>query len=154
MDKVKISPKNNHKGLANPTFETMESERNGMGEVKISPKNSHKGLANPTFELMESETNGKEAPSLGEENPVQDSHFGSRLKNVTQPFSKAKRFCKAHRKLFHQVFLGILIAGKSFTLRAASGDHRTPGSCNCYKYMSVAKCLNFDGMTMEIPQWL
>ncbi|XP_032089013.1 sodium/nucleoside cotransporter 2 [Thamnophis elegans] len=88
-----------------------ESERNGMGEVKISPKNSHKGLENPTFELMESETNGKEAPSLEEENPVQDSHFGSRLKNVTRPFSKAKRFCKAHRKLFHQVFLGILIAG-------------------------------------------
>lgn len=42
----------------------------------------------------------------------------SRFKKVTQPISKAKRFCKAHRELFHKVFLGILCLGRSFTLRS------------------------------------
>ncbi|XP_026565594.1 sodium/nucleoside cotransporter 2 isoform X3 [Pseudonaja textilis] len=104
MDEVKISPKNSDDGLANPAFEATESETNGVKEVKISPKNGDR---------MESETNGKEATSLefGEENPVQDSRFGSRFKNVTQPFSKVKGFCKAHRELLHKLFLGILCAG-------------------------------------------
>ncbi|XP_060545432.1 sodium/nucleoside cotransporter 1-like [Pantherophis guttatus] len=133
MGEVKISLKNRDMGMANPTFEPSESETNGVEEVKIPPKNGDMGMANPTFEPSESETNGveevkippkngdsvesetnkNEAPSLefGEENPVQDRRFGSRFKNVTQPFSKAKRFCKAHRELLHKVFLGILCLG-------------------------------------------
>ncbi|XP_039195425.1 sodium/nucleoside cotransporter 1-like [Crotalus tigris] len=84
-----------------------------MNEVKISAKNGDKGMANLGFQDMESETNGNEAPYLEilEENPVQKSHFGSRFKNVTQPFSKAKSFYKTHRELFHKVFLGILCVG-------------------------------------------
>ncbi|XP_063170362.1 sodium/nucleoside cotransporter 2 isoform X2 [Candoia aspera] len=91
-----------------------------MGEVKISSENNDTGLANPAFELTESERNAKGAPSPGiwEENHAQDSHF-SRMKKVAQPFSKAKRFCKTHRELFHKIFGGILCAGYLAYLIAA-----------------------------------
>ncbi|XP_015742964.1 sodium/nucleoside cotransporter 2-like isoform X1 [Python bivittatus] len=83
-----------------------------MGEVQISPEVNDMGLANPGFELTESERNAKEAPSpeIWEENHAQDGRFW-RIKNMVQPFSKAKRFYKTHYQLFRKIFLGILCAG-------------------------------------------
>ncbi|XP_058012460.1 sodium/nucleoside cotransporter 1-like [Ahaetulla prasina] len=90
MDEVKNSPKNSHTGLTNPGFEPSESETNRVEEVKIPPKNGYSAMSFNVDFL--------------------DVPF-SRFKNMTQPFSKAKRFCKAHRELFHKVFLGILCLG-------------------------------------------
>lgn len=37
-------------------------------------------------------------------------------------------------------------------MKVANGDHVTMGNCNFHKYMSVAKCRNFDHATTEVLQ--
>ncbi|XP_066491550.1 sodium/nucleoside cotransporter 2-like [Tiliqua scincoides] len=85
-----------------------------MGDVRIPLEKHDCGLENPALELAESEGTPETAEkgqtsTFREEENVPRAPL-SRMQRVTQPFSKATAFCKAHVKTFHKIFLVILCA--------------------------------------------